>query len=179
MSKTYLNLSVDFRLMKIKRRYSVRKDVIHKIREDMIKIFGEDAVEILPEKSKVEILELGTDVGEVILVNGKQAFFETDTGYFPTVRGAQEIKTDTRFVTVDRGAVGFVIKGADIMRPGVVDFAHGIKKGDFVIIYEETHKKPIAIGKSLWNYEGFKEHEKGKCVKNILYVGDKIWNVIP
>ncbi len=163
--------------MKIRRRYSVRKDVILKIRRDIEKSFGEEFVEILPKRSKVEILE--ADVGEVILVNGKQAFFKTETGYFPTVRGAQEIKTDKRFVTVDRGAVGFVIKGADIMRPGVVDFAAGIKKGDFLIINEETHKKPVAIGKSLWDYEEFVVKEKGKCVENILYVGDKIWRLVP
>ena len=70
-----------------------------------------------------------------------------------------------------------IVSGADVMRPGIVEFDENIKKGDVVIVKEEGYGKPIAIGKALWDGEEFKTKEKGKCVKNLHYIGDKIWKL--
>ncbi len=125
---------------------------------------------------KVEMAE--TDEGATyVLIDGEAAVFQVEGEYFPTVRGALKIDVDRRFVTVDRGAVPFVTNGADIMRPGIVAFDEGIKAGDLVVIKEETHGKPIGIGRALLDGDGLKAQETGKSVKSILYVGDSIWNL--
>ena len=46
-----------------------------------------------------------------------------------------------------------------------------------VIIVEETHNKPLAIGISLITGPEMVENSEGKAIKNIHYVGDAIWNL--
>jgi PUA domain protein len=159
--------------MRIKGRYFARKDIVQNIRSDLEGVSA-NFLRLLPEKVEITETENGTTL---ILVEGEAIIFKSKTGYFPTVKGALKMNVDKRFVTVDKGAIPFVLNGADIMRPGIVAFDKNIKKSDLVIINEETHKKPIAIGISLWNGGEFEEQKKGKCVKNLLYVGDDIWNL--
>ena len=79
-------------------------------------------------------------------------------------------------IIVDMGAVKFVINGADIMRPGIIKVDDKIKEGDFIVIVDETHGKPLAVGKSLFNSEDLRSQTSGKSVENIHYVGDELWN---
>jgi len=154
------------------KRYHARKDLLSKIKEDLGSI-SEEFAELLPEKA--EILEVKGK--KFVFVDGEALVFESESGYFPTVRGALRIKGDKRNITVDRGAVPYIINGADIMRPGVVAYDMGIKKVDPVIVREETHKKAIAIGVSLWDGDDFASKSTGKCAKNVQVVGDDVWNL--
>jgi PUA domain protein len=154
------------------KRYFARKDLLSVIKSDLSNIAKEFA-DILPDQ--VEVVET-RDKNFVIGPEGVLVF-ESEKGYFPTVKGALKIKSDKRTVTVDKGAISFVINGADIMRPGVVAWDPEIKKGDHVIIREETHGKALGIGTSLWDASGFEKEKSGKCVKSILYVGDDVWNM--
>ncbi len=112
----------------------------------------------------------------IILVDGKPLLFEIEGHLFPTVRGALEMELQKRVVTVDKGAIRFVSNGADIMAPGVVAADPEIKDGDLVIIVEETHRKPLAIGKALMEGLEMVEATSGKAIKSIIHVGDKLWN---
>ena len=82
-----------------------------------------------------------------------------------------------KYATVDMGAINFVIKGADIMSPGIVDADKTIEPGETIIVIEEGHKKPLAIGISLISGEEMIENDKGKAIKNLHYVGDPIWEL--
>lgn len=130
---------------------------------------------LLMSRARVEVLE--TEHGRLIMVDGSVLVFETEDGYYPTVRGALLLENKKRFVTVDRGAVEYISRGADVMRPGVVDYDPGIKKGDCVVVKEETHGKPLAIGRALWDGGEFAAKKEGKCVKNLHHVGDEIWGL--
>lgn len=154
------------------KRYHARKDLVLRIRDDLKSASGEFA-ELLPDK--VEILEVKGK--KFVLVEGEALVFESENGYFPTVRGALQIKGDKRTIVVDRGAVPHVINGADIMRPGVVAYDEHIEVGNYVIVREETHKKAIAICVSLWNGKDFANKGTGKCAKNLYFVGDEVWNL--
>lgn len=155
------------------KRYFARKDLLLSIKTDLANISKEFA-EILPDT--VEILEAKEK--KFVLGEGGVLVFGSEKGFFPTVRGALEI-TDRgkRTVTVDAGAISFVINGADIMRPGVVAYDGNIEKGDYVIIREETHGKAIAVGISLWDGSDFAGKTTGKCVKSLYFVGDDVWNM--
>lgn len=155
------------------KRYFARKDLLSAIRSDLANISKEFA-QILPDK--IEILE--TKEKKFVLGDGEVLAFESERGFFPTVRGALRIPVlGERSVIVDRGAVSFVVNGADIMRPGVVGWDPNIKANDFVIIREEVHKKAIAVGISLWDAGEFETKTSGKCIKNLHFVGDDIWNM--
>ena len=92
---------------------------------------------------------------------------------FFTVLGAIEMMPYKRLVMVDSGAVRFVVNGADIMKPGIVSADPEIAVGDLVVIVEERHNKPLAIGRAL--VAGTEMKGEGKAVKSLHHVGDVIW----
>ena len=141
--------------------------------KDLVSTFG-DTITGLEDKV-LEIITL--DEYSVILVDGKPLLFEIERQLFPTVRGALEMELNKRIVTVDKGAIRFVSNGADIMAPGIVEADSEIKAGDLVIIVEEAHRKPLAIGKALMNGPQMVEADSGKAIKSITHVGDKLWNM--
>lgn len=158
--------------MKVKSRVQLRKNVKNKMLKDLESAFGEETAEL--ENKTLEKVTL--DEYSLILVESKPFLFEIEGHLFPTVRGALEMGLQKRLVVVDKGAIRFVSNGADIMAPGILEADPEIKKGDFVIVVEETHRKPLAIGKALMEGQQMVDADSGKAIKSITYVGDKLWN---
>ena len=63
------------------------------------------------------------------------------------------------------------------MAPGVVEADSEIEEGDLVIVVEEVHRKPLAIGKALMAGPQMVEINSGKAIKSITHVGDKLWSM--
>ena len=111
----------------------------------------------------------------LILASNEPLFFYYEDKLVPTLRLL--LKQDLlKKIIVDMGAVPFAIKGADMMRPGITNIEENIEKNDFVVIVDETHNKPIAVGIALFNSKEMKTMHFGKAVKNIHYVGDNVWD---
>lgn len=111
----------------------------------------------------------------LILVKKKPMLFYYEEDLIPTLHVLQENQF-LKSITIDMGAIGFVIKGADVMRPGITKIDSAISKGEPVAIIDETHSKPIAVGVSLYSSEDMDQMDSGKVIKTIHYVGDTIWN---
>ncbi|NYT00521.1 MAG: DUF1947 domain-containing protein [Methanocellales archaeon] len=157
--------------MKLKARHHLRSDFREKILDKLKSAFGSDIEQFFVDK----ILEIAeTDEYDFILVNGDPIFFMMGDRLFPTLKGALRFKPKRNRVIVDMGAVKFVSKGADIMCPGIIEADIEIQKGDLVIISDEVHGKPIAIGIALISGEEMMSN-KGKAIKSVHHVGDKIW----
>lgn len=77
-------------------------------------------------------------------------------------------------VMVDMGAVKFMCKGANIMRPGIKKYTE-FKKDQLVCIVEESQHKFLAVGKSLVSSSELENMKKGEVIKNIHYISDKFW----
>ena len=88
-------------------------------------------------------------------------------------------KTPLRMKEVNEqmGAIPFVTKGADVMRPGIKEIEAGIKKNEFIVIIDEKNKKPLAVGIALFDTEELEQMNSGKAIKNIHYLGDEIWRI--
>lgn len=156
----------------MKSRVQLRKNVKNKMLKDLETTFGEEMAKL--ENKTLEKVTLGEY--SLILVEGKPFLFEIEGHLFPTVRGALEMGLQKRLVVVDKGAIRFVSNGADIMAPGITEADPEIKEGDFVIVVEETHRKPLAIGKALMGGQQMVDADSGKAIKSITHVGDKLWN---
>tara|TARA_Y100000034_G_C6850797_1_gene385983 strand:+ start:449 stop:898 length:450 start_codon:yes stop_codon:yes gene_type:complete len=78
-------------------------------------------------------------------------------------------------ITVDMGAIKFVVSGADIMRPGITKISN-FEKNAIISIIDETHGKVLAVGIALLSSTDLEKEEKGKYIKNIHFIGDKIFN---
>lgn len=77
-------------------------------------------------------------------------------------------------VTVDMGAVKFMCKGANVMRPGIKKYTE-FSKGDVVCIVEESQHKFLAVGKAVTDSSELDDMKKGEVIKNLHYVSDKCW----
>ena len=125
------------------------------------------------KKEKVEIVE---DEYKLIVKDGEALFVYHEERIMPTLR--MLLKKDLlKKVVVDMGAVKFVSSGADIMRPGINEIEEGASKDEFAVIVDETHGKPLAVGILMHDGEEIMLMESGKAVKNIHYIGDKIWSI--
>lgn len=153
----------------------MRDDAVKNVLDSLRASFGEEVDKIFAGK-KLEIAETD-EAQEFIMVDGQPWLFSVENSvFFPTVRGAMYMKPKKKKVVVDMGAVKFVAKGADIMSPGIVNVDNGIRKGDLVIICDEMHDKPLAVGRALVNADEMTGN-RGKAIKSIHYVGDRIWNL--
>lgn len=157
-----------------KKRHSIRKSQTGVLYSDLEREIGSSAT--LFQSERVEVLE--TNAGIVLyIIDKKPQLLQGEGWVFPTLKGLLEHPFPERKVVVDSGAVPFVVKGADVMRPGIVRVADDIIKGRPVQVVEERHSKPLAVGIALFDAAGIRNEIAGKMVKNIHYVGDDLWNL--
>ena len=78
------------------------------------------------------------------------------------------------YVMVDMGAIKFVCKGANIMRPGIIKFSD-FEKGEIVCVLEESQRKFLAVGKAEMSSKQLDETKKGEVIKNMHYISDIFW----
>jgi PUA-domain protein len=130
---------------------------------------------LLGSKPIVEILEVETS--KIYLVNGKPFFFKIEDRILPTLLFGDLISQAPKIV-VDMGAVPYVCNGADIMAPGIVRIEGEFSEGDLVLIVDEKHDKPLALGESLYDSQTAGKIKQGALAKNLHFVSDKIWNLV-
>ena len=157
-------------VLKIKKRYFLKKKKVKAIKEGL-----GDYGSFINNKDTLELLE--AEDYDFILVNGEPYIIMINGKPYPTLKAALNIELDSKVVVVDMGAVRFVTKGADVMSPGIVDADESIVEDDVVIIVEETHNKPLAMGIALISGPEMVENSEGKAIKSLHYVGDAIWNL--
>ncbi|MBW2972019.1 DUF1947 domain-containing protein [Candidatus Woesearchaeota archaeon] len=110
-----------------------------------------------------------------ILKDGEVMFFYKEDLLLPSLKLILQ-KNFLKNVIINMGAVPFIAKGADVMRPGVVGVDAYVEEGDMVAIVDENNLKPIAIGQSLFSKQEMQSMEVGKVVLNLHHVGDEAWN---
>ena len=126
------------------------------------------------KKDIVEIVE--EDKYKVIKSNDEVLFFYLDNSVYPSLKLALKQDTLLKKITVDMGAVKFVVNGADIMRPGIVEIEGDIISDEIVVIVDVNNKKPLAIGQSMFSSLEMEKVESGKTIKSLHFIDDEIWN---
>ena len=157
---------------KIKNRHRLKSKEIKELISTLKNKYSSD---FFDSNSSVETGNL--EEYKVIIVDNDIDFIIIKDDIVFTLRGLYKYQPKEYFVVVDMGAVGFVTKGADVMVPGIVDADERILENDYVWICDETHHKPLAIGIALMTGEEMKNKQDGKAIKNIHFVGDKLWNL--
>jgi PUA-domain protein len=111
---------------------------------------------------------------EFLLIENKPLFFFKEEVLVPTLSVLLKGVNVLPMVVVDKGAIRFVVNGADVMRPGIIG-CDEFSKGDYIVIVDETYKKPLAVGQALLCSNDLLQAKEGKVIKNIHFVGDIIW----
>ena len=91
-------------------------------------------------KGEMERVEFNDEV--VILVDGEPIILEYEGKYYFTVYGLLKFRPERGKVVVDKGAMPYIINGADVMKPGIIYADDNIKKGEFVYVVAEEKETP-------------------------------------
>ena len=126
-----------------------------------------------PKIKNLKVHQISSDA-QIILGNGIK-ILKIDDEYVPFLSETQMLERFP-YVIVDMGAVKFMCKGANLMRPGIKKYSE-FQKGDIVCIIEESHHKFLAIGKTLISSQELENMEKGEVMKNLHYISDKYWEI--
>ncbi|HNS82854.1 MAG TPA: RNA-binding protein, partial [Methanolinea sp.] len=131
-----------------RKRHTIRRSQAQELLSSLREQIG-DAAEMFSAE-RMEILETDAAIS-LYLVDRKPLLMRLQGMVFPTLRGLLEHPFPSRRVVVDSGAVPFVIKGADVMRPGITSISDDVTAGMPVQVVEERHGKPIALGIALFD----------------------------
>jgi PUA-domain protein len=156
------------------RRYSVKSKEAKQILNEASERLKVNVENLFGSKVKVEVAE--ADIGKIYLVNGKPLFFKVGDRLLPTLL-FQDFASRVPKIVVDMGAVPYVCNGADVMAPGIVRVEGEFSKGDLVLVVDEKHGKPLALGESIYDAESARNTKQGVVVKTLHFVSDKIWNL--
>ena len=130
--------------------------------------------ELVSEKPRVTVVELSS--GELLYyVDSTPMLLRIEGRMLPSLRAPELIFEGIPQVVVDMGAVPHVVNGADVMAPGVVSYTGSFSEGDLVVVVDERHGKRLSVGVALRDHENFLNPRRGKVVRNLHYVGDRIW----
>ncbi len=125
----------------------------------------------LPKVKNIKVYEIERDKS---LLSADNMLAAQVRGLIVPFLGKQEELLRFPSVTIDRGAVKFVCNGAKVMRPGIINF-ESFKKGDIVVVKEQTHGRALAVGLALEDSEAAEQMTKGYVIDTLHYVSDKIW----
>jgi PUA-domain protein len=161
------------KIEKIKKRHLLKKRE-QKIQLDRIE---NDLGSVIAIDAKTQ-LESGTldDGSSVLLLNGEVVFFESGGRLIPTLKALLGRIVSIPRITVDMGAVKYVVNGADIMRPGITQVDDDVRQNGIVAIVDERHGKPLAVGISSMDAVDLRAATSGKVVKSIHHINDRLWD---
>lgn len=139
--------------------------------------FKEEAGVLLGTAAFKTVVQAEVEDGTLVyILDGEVRFARRDNTLFPTLvdPGIEELPS----VVVDMGAVPFVCNGADVMAPGVVEVMGEFDAGELVIIRDVRHRKALAVCLTLLSSGEMRSVKKGKVLRNLHCVGDRLWNVL-
>ena len=139
----------------------------------LLKIVAEKWKIDIPKIKNLKVYEIDNDTQ---LITGKEIkILKIKDEYLPFLSETATLEKFP-FVQVDMGAVKFMCKGANLMRPGIKKFSE-FSQNDIVCIVEESQNKFLAIGKSEIDSSELDSMEKGEVLKNLHYISDKSWEI--
>ncbi|MBI5000305.1 MAG: RNA-binding protein [Euryarchaeota archaeon] len=159
--------------LRVHKRRRLRTREVESLDAEMKRAWG---ITPFPPESAVESGSF--DKQDVIILKGRIVAFRDGGTLLPTVHLILSMHPRTKFVTVDMGAVKFVCNGADVMAPGVVEAEASIQEGEGVWIRDMKNGAPLAVGKALAAGPSMRG-SKGKVVRTLHFVGDRLWGYEP
>jgi len=162
-------------MFEILRRHFLKEKEATQLLLDFSKEFKLDAERFFGSKPRIELAQ--ARAANVLLINEKPFLARFCGRLLPTL-AFDELLSLLPKIVVDMGAVRHVCNGADVMAPGVVRIQGDFNDNDLILVVDERHGKSLAIGVALFNSQTIRSLKQGRVVKNVHYVGDKLWNFV-
>ncbi|EDQ92943.1 uncharacterized protein MONBRDRAFT_13627 [Monosiga brevicollis MX1] len=138
---------------------------------------------LFPKKSPIYQLKT-RDRSSFVACNGQVLFFQHRDGpFYPTIKLLHQYPNLLPRFQVDRGAIKFVLSGADIMCPGLTSpgakMEADVDVGTPVAIFAEGKEHALALGETVMSTEDIRKINKDVGVKSISYLDDGLWHLDP
>lgn len=163
---------------------SVQKNIKAKLVEQFPNL-AKYADVIMPKKEQLRVAKCPDHI-EILVTstNGAHLFYRQREGpYFPALRLIHQYPDIAPTMQVDRGAIKFVLSGANIMCPGLTSpggrVPDEIEAEQVVTIMAEDKQHALAIGLTKLSGKDMKGINKGIAVENIHYLNDGLWRAKP
>ncbi|GLH02790.1 hypothetical protein R5R35_012877 [Gryllus longicercus] len=161
---------------------SVQKGIRSKLQEQYP--YLENYVDsILPKKDAYRIVKCHDHIEILVNGSGELLFFRHREGpWIPTLRLLHKYPFFLPWEQVDKGAIRFVLSGANIMCPGLT--SPGAKmttvpKGTVVAVMAEGKQHALAVGVTSLSTEDIAKINKGVGIENYHYLNDGLWQMKP
>ncbi|DAZ99080.1 TPA: hypothetical protein N0F65_008385, partial [Lagenidium giganteum] len=135
--------------------------------------------QLLPKKAPMIVAKC-LDHVQVVLHEGEPLFFNHRDGPFmPTLKVLHKVPHIMKTVRADKGAIPFVMSGANVMCPGLTskggDIPEELDAGTPVAIMAEGKELAMAIGVLTMSTKDIREKNKGIGIEMMHYIGDDLW----
>lgn len=164
---------------KLKNRKTLNNNLVKKLKADCkMCLNGFDAIEnkIFPKKTTTILYQLENHL-KIYCVDDKPVLAQLGTGQvIPNLIIAMENKGLMPAVYVDEGAVRALLKGADLMAPGIKEMGGEFEEGQVVEIRLLKQEIPFAIGVAKVSSDEIDPKTKGVAITIAHILKDELWN---
>jgi len=159
---------------------SVQKGIRSKLLE-LYPFLESHVDQIIPKKDSFRIVRCHDHIEIMVNSAGELLFFRQREGpWMPTLRLLHKYPFFLPLEQVDKGAIRFVLSGANIMCPGLT--SKGAKmtpvpKGTVVAVMAEGKQHALAVGVTTLSTDDIAKVNKGVGVENSHYLNDGLWQM--
>ncbi|ORY93912.1 PUA-like domain-containing protein [Syncephalastrum racemosum] len=157
---------------------SVQRAIRTKI-QDQFPLLEPILEDLMPKRTPIIQIK-GHEHITFLSVNGEILFFQHFDGpYFPTLKLLHQYPDMLPQLRVDRGAIKFVLSGANIMCPGLTSKGARmdveLPAESMVAIMAEGKENALAIGWLKMSTNDIRKINKGIGCDNVHYLADTLW----
>jgi len=139
--------------------------------------------QILPKKDPLKIVKCHEHIELYCNPAGEILFFKQRDGpYMPSLKLLHKYPFILPHMQVDKGAIRFVLSGANIMCPGLTSPGArmtNVEKDTVVAVMAEGKQHALAIGYTKLSAADIQAKNKGIGVDNIHFLNDGLWIMKP
>jgi PUA domain protein len=138
---------------------------------------------IMPKKDNYRIVKCHDHIEILVSSSGEQLFFKHREGaWFPTLKLLHRYPFMLAPLQVDRGAIKFVLSGANVMCPGLTSKGArlvDVPKDTIVAVMAEGKKHALAVGITTLSSEEIVKVNRGPGIETVHYLNDGLWTMKP
>ncbi|KAJ9109191.1 hypothetical protein QFC21_000520 [Naganishia friedmannii] len=135
--------------------------------------------EIWPKKDALGITKCKDHINIYTLDGVPVVWQHFDGPFVPSLKILHKYPEMLPHVQIDRGAIKFLLAGANMMAPGLLSkgghLPDGLPAGALVAIHAEGKEVACGIGKLVASSEEIKASGKNVAVEVFCYIGDDLW----
>lgn len=164
-------------------RANVKSSVVKTVKAKIVAMYPyleEHIDDLLPKKAAITLVKCENKI-QLYTINNEVLFWQYFDEMIPSLHVVHKYPDAFPRVQVDRGAIKFVLSGANIMCPGLTSPGASLPEEDWpvgktVFVYAEGKEHAMASGKLEMSINDIKTENKGTGIELFEYLGDGLWN---